>query len=197
AAVRESACRNPTYSPCRKKSSSSSVAFCRVPLPSAASTLCAASANETATMYLAFIVMRQPCRTKSRRQLPAGSSYFEGETALSSLAPHVRRFAPARARGATTIQHTASIRESVADDAPQGLETVPPADLLPLLIRAAGVADRMLVDAQTPPRNLGGDFRFEPESVLLQRWQDFFDHFAAENLVAGLHVGQVEIRETV
>ena len=80
-------------------------------------------------------------------------------------------------------------------DAPHRPHAVAPADLLALGVGAAVVADAHLVDPAAGPGHLGGDLGLEAEAVLLD--VDRLDHLAAEGLVAGLHVGQVQVGEHV
>src|SRR5262249_27914114 len=79
-----------------------------------------------------------------------------------------------------------SVEVAEAEDAPEGDEGVPEADLLPLLVGAPGVGDGHLVDAPAGPvpGHLGGDLGLEAEAVGLERkaLEDLF----AEDLVAGL-----------
>src|SRR5262245_66115752 len=92
---------------------------------------------------------------------------------------------------------SSSAEEPVADDAGQGGEGVLEADLLALLVGAAGVADRHLVDApgRPPPGHLGRHLRLEPEPVGAE--PEPLEDLAAEELVAGIHVGQVQVGEHV
>src|SRR4051794_28846909 len=90
---------------------------------------------------------------------------------------------------AYAAEREASIKIPEAQDAIQGVEGVLEADLLALLVGAARVADRDLVDAPrrlAAPRDLGGDLRLEAEAVRLE--VDVRQHLAPEDLVAGLHV---------
>src|SRR5207244_5416212 len=83
----------------------------------------------------------------------------------------------------------------VADDAEQGPDAVPPADLLPLRVRAPRVRDADLVDPPPAPGHLGGDLGFETEPVLSE--VEALEHLTPESLEAGLHVRQVEVGEDV
>ena len=85
--------------------------------------------------------------------------------------------------------------EVVLHDAPDGADPVPPADLLALLVGSPVVGNAHLKDPAAELRHLGRDFRFEAEPVLLDR--DALDDLAAKDLVAGLHVGEVQVREHV
>ena len=57
------------------------------------------------------------------------------------------------------------------------------------------IADADLVEGAAAPREPGGDLGIEAEAVLLQL--DCLDDLAPEDLVAGLHVGEVEVGEAV
>src|SRR5688572_7767987 len=84
---------------------------------------------------------------------------------------------------------------TVLHDAPQRPDAVPPSDLLPLLVRPARVGDADLEDPALQARELGGDLRLEAEPVLADG--DLLQDLAAEHLVAGLHVREVEVGEHV
>ena len=71
------------------------------------------------------------------------------------------------------------------------LGPVLPADLLALGVGASAVRDAHLVHPPAASSDLGRDLRLEAETVLLDG--DRRDHLPAEHLVAGLHVGQVEV----
>ena len=58
------------------------------------------------------------------------------------------------------------------------------------------VGDGGLVDAEAMPGDLGREFRLETEAIGAQR-PDPLQHLAPEDLVAGLHVGQVQVRQHV
>ena len=87
------------------------------------------------------------------------------------------------------------LAHAVLDDRPERGEGVLQADLLPFLVGPAVVRDRHLVDAVAAPRDLRGDLRLDPEPARFDR--DRLDDLAAEHLVAGLHVGQVQVGEHV
>src|SRR5262245_24979263 len=90
-----------------------------------------------------------------------------------------------------------SIRQPVANDAPQRLKRVFQSDLLAVFISPARVADWNLVDAPFRPAlgDLGGEFGLAAETVRAQRHS--LEHLAAKNLVARLHIGEIEVREDV
>jgi len=95
------------------------------------------------------------------------------------------------------MAHLRLFSEPVPKDAPQRGEAVAPADLLALLVGSTGVAARQLVDSITASSDAGREFGFEAEAVLLEQWGDLVNDFAAADLVAGLHVGEIQIREAV
>ena len=72
------------------------------------------------------------------------------------------------------------------------MNTIAPANLFAFGVGAARIGNSHLVDTRLRPGNFGRDFRLEAEAVLLN--PDILDHLAAEGLVAGFHVGEVEIR---
>ena len=83
----------------------------------------------------------------------------------------------------------------VTHDAVHGPRRVTPSDLLAVGVCAPGVRDTHLVDPPSALGDLGGDLRFEPEAILLDR--DRLNDLATEELVARFHVGQVETGEHV
>ncbi len=89
------------------------------------------------------------------------------------------------------------MEQAVAGDAPQGLKAVAPTNLLPLRIRAPGIADRHLVHTAIAVSNLGRNLWLEPEPILLERWEDIDQDFATKHLVACFHVGQIQVREAI
>jgi hypothetical protein len=88
-----------------------------------------------------------------------------------------------------------SAEEVVLHDAPEGAEAVFPADLFAFLVGAAFVGDADFVQAAAAGGDLGGDLGLEAEAVFLDG--DGADEVAAEDLVAGFHVGEVEVGEDV
>ena len=78
---------------------------------------------------------------------------------------------------------------------PQRLQAVLPADLLAFLVRPAVIADGHFVDAEFPLGALHDDLRLEAEAVGADG--DALQQIGAEDLVAGLHVRQVQIAEHV
>ncbi len=83
------------------------------------------------------------------------------------------------------------VNQPVLQNDPQGLEGVPPADLLPLFVRAAVVGDGHLVDPESTLGGLGRDLRFKPEPLASQG--KGLDDSGAEDLVARLHVSNVQV----
>src|SRR5438093_13343583 len=85
------------------------------------------------------------------------------------------------------------VEQPEAEDAPKGAESIFQTDLLAFLVGAPGVADRNLEDAPAPAAgDLRSNLRFETEARGLQ--PNSLQHVAAKDLVARLHVGQVEVR---
>jgi len=85
--------------------------------------------------------------------------------------------------------------EGILGDDPEGFERVFQADLLAFLVGAAVVADRDFVDSGLPLGELNGDLGLEAEAVgpdgnALQQGRP-------EGLVAGLHVGEVQVGHDV
>jgi len=72
------------------------------------------------------------------------------------------------------------------------MNTISPANLLPLGVCTARVGDSNLVHTYLRPGNFGRDFRLETEAVFLNR--NLLDHLAAEGFVARFHVREVQIR---
>src|SRR5262245_55478027 len=101
--------------------------------------------------------------------------------------------------GAPPATNTASVDaappRAIFDDAPDGAHAVFPVDLLALCVRAARVRDADFVDTAVESRDLCGDFRLEAKPILLDA--DALDDLAAEDLVTGLHVGEVQVREGI
>src|ERR1035437_6919018 len=78
---------------------------------------------------------------------------------------------------------------------PKGCNSVAPVDLLSLGVCPTSIGDRHLINACVPLRQSRGDFRLEPE--LVRREMQRARQITANRLVAGLHVGEVEIRQLV
>ena len=89
------------------------------------------------------------------------------------------------------------IGNSVSHDTPQSFQAVAPADLLALLVAATGVTDRHFVTPNSPSRHFGRNLRFKSKTVLLQRGDNLFQYIAPKDLVAALHIGQIQIRKTI
>ena len=87
----------------------------------------------------------------------------------------------------------------VLDDAIKGPDTVLPADFLPLGVGAAIVGDGHLVDADGlllgHTGQFGGHFRLKAKTVLLQI--KGLEDVGTRHLVAGLHIGKVQVAEPV
>src|SRR5262249_1953687 len=100
-----------------------------------------------------------------------------------------RRLATARAKDATLVSKTK------ADNAPKGLHSVFPGDFLAFLVSATSVGDRHFVYAPVSFCYFRSNFRFETEAIRFEG--NSLQDFASENLVAGLHVGKLQVGENV
>ena len=76
-----------------------------------------------------------------------------------------------------------------------GSQAVLPADLLARAVVAARVGDGNLVDPASQLGQLHGDLGLKPEARRLKL--DLPEDLAPDDLVAGLHIGQVEVGENV
>jgi hypothetical protein len=75
------------------------------------------------------------------------------------------------------------------------MDPVAPRDLLALAVLAAVVRDRQLVDPQLALADLCGDLRLDREIVLAK--DERAEDVRAEDLVAGLHIGERGVEEHV
>jgi hypothetical protein len=103
--------------------------------------------------------------------------------------------AHARERHVADVARVLGLAHGVAHDRPHRGERVLQADLLALLVRAAVVRDGHLEDPVAAARHLGRDLRLDAEAAGLDRHR--LDDLAAKHLVAGLHVGEVQVGEHV
>ena len=87
------------------------------------------------------------------------------------------------------------VDEGVAKDRPEGHDPVRPADLLAFPVGAPGVRDRHLVDPGVHLGELGGELRLHAEAARPDG--DALDDVGAEDLVARLHVREVQVRDHV
>src|SRR5512138_1916870 len=95
-----------------------------------------------------------------------------------------------------TLVHRGLRREQIElHDVPEGGDAIGPPDFLSLGVRAAAVADRHFVDSRTRLGETRSELRLEAKSVR-RKWQTPHQ-VGAHHLVAGLHVGDVEIGEHV
>ena len=83
------------------------------------------------------------------------------------------------------------IEESVSEDGGEGGEAVFAGDFFTFVVGAAGVGDADFIDAPAGSGDFGGHFGFDAETLAFNI--NLIDHFAAEDFVAGFHVGEVEI----
>ena len=93
------------------------------------------------------------------------------------------------------VRGEAPVEEPVLEQQPEGLDAVLPADVLALCVAAAVVADGHLVDARVPLGQPRGELGLDAEAVALEG--DLLEDVGADGLVAGLHVGQVDVVQRV
>lgn len=86
-------------------------------------------------------------------------------------------------------------KRRILHDAQDGADAIAPANLLAVFVSPPGVGDADFVDRHPHLRQLGGDLGFKAEPVLFDI--DCLDHVTAEDLVARLHVGEVQISDHV
>lgn len=87
------------------------------------------------------------------------------------------------------------MEDAVLENGVQGAHAVLPSDLFSLGVSAAVVGDPDLEDPHPETGGLGGQFRFDAETVFLDL--DAREHLAAKDLVAAFHVREVDVREHV
>src|SRR5262245_54782547 len=101
--------------------------------------------------------------------------------------------------GSPCARHPGSVNaatpRAIFDDAPDGAQAVLPVDLLALCVGTARVRDADFVDATVEARDLRGNFRLEAKPIFLDA--DALNDLASEDLVTGLHVGEVQVREGI
>ena len=100
-----------------------------------------------------------------------------------------------RERHVPDVLRVLGLADRVAHDRPEGGDGVLPADLLALFVRAPVVGDGHFEDAVAAPRHFRRELRLDAEAARLDGHG--LDDLAAEHLVAGLHVRQIEVREHV
>src|SRR5690606_23247882 len=105
-----------------------------------------------------------------------------------------RRLSEYRARDLASTS-AASIDEAVLDDGPERRDAVAPADLLAGGVVSTRVADRNFDDLDPHACHLRGQLGLDGEPSRADL--DALEDLAAERLVAGLHVRQVEPGEQV
>src|SRR5690606_10941740 len=110
-------------------------------------------------------------------------------TSASSRTRRVR--AERRGRSCPAPAGRSSVCEAVLEERPGGGDGVPAGDLLTLIKVAPVIGDRHLDQPIAALGNLGGDLRLKVEAPRMER--DVGNHVGTEGLVAGLHVGQVEV----
>src|ERR1700678_2497727 len=156
-------------------------------------------ASRCASRRLAWPAVSSGDRRHMRRKARRAGSLL---TALSTGTPRVNANPPYSlslrmilSEKSATFRDHALPKHIVFHDAVEGPHAVLPVDLLALLVGAAVVRNADLVDTAARVRNIGGDFRLEAEAALFDG--DRLDDLPPEHLVAGLHVGQVQVGEHV
>jgi len=87
-------------------------------------------------------------------------------------------------------------KDVVLDDAVEGAECVFHADLLAFFVGAAVVGDTYLVNADLGYTGyFGSNLRLEAKAFFFQLYVLY--HITAEELVAGLHIREIEISEHI
>src|SRR5262249_5491747 len=137
------------------------------------------------------------CRAAASRSTRARSTDRPRAVRPPPPAPGATAASASHARSARRSQRALSgaAPDAVLYDGVDGAHAVLPADLLPLFVGPAAVADRTLVDAQLHLGHLGGQLGLDAEAVLLD--DDRLGDLAREGLVADLDVGEVEVVEHV
>src|SRR5437588_411621 len=133
-----------------------------------------------------------------RQRASMTSSRSAGMDAGSAPPARATNSRPAARTTRRVMRSLGEVDEDLASHLVSGPDGHRPDLHLAFLIGAAGVADGDLVDA---PRgaaaagDLGGDLRLEAEAVRLE--VDALEHLTPEDLVTGLHIGQVQVSEHV
>jgi len=83
----------------------------------------------------------------------------------------------------------------ILDDAINSSHAVLPANFLPLVIGSAVVGNTNLIDAAVKFSNFSGYFRLKSKPIFLD--SDLLNDLAAECLVAGFHVREIEVGKHV
>jgi hypothetical protein len=113
-----------------------------------------------------------------------GSHRFSGRLPAGSLIIH------------KSIPQVLPVEKVVFHQAVHRPDRILHADLLPFFVGSSVIGDAHFVDADLREAgDLRGHFGFEAEAFLLE--PDLLDEFGAEELVAGLHIGQVQVGEHV
>ena len=94
-----------------------------------------------------------------------------------------------RARSAPTCATGRDANSAVSRDTPKRVDRVSHADFFALFVATSSIADGHFVDPMTLSGKLGGDFRLEAKSILLDF--NFLEQIFPEDLVTGFHVGEL------
>src|SRR5262249_4532546 len=148
--------------------------------------------NSPRTAYADWGARIHAARQKRERD-PGPRAATRELSFLLSLAAQIRV-----RQSAYAVRGPFLIEQPVADDAEERLKSVFQTDLLALFVGAPRVADRDFVDPPgwvAMPGDLGGHLRLKAEAVRFEL--QVGQHLAAEDLVAGLHVREIEVGEHV
>src|ERR1051326_6190911 len=88
-----------------------------------------------------------------------------------------------------------SVEESIPDDLKQRCHAVAPGNFLSFRIVATAVADWHFVNSPTAFGDLRGELGLKTKPIRSQTHA--LNHFSAKYLVAGFHVGEIEVRQHV
>src|ERR1700719_1665978 len=88
-----------------------------------------------------------------------------------------------------------SREQIVAENAPQSGDAIAPSDFFSFRVASAGIRNGHFVDAPVSFGDLGRAFGLKSEAVRFEA--NALQDFAAENLVASLHIGQLQIRKDI
>jgi len=86
-------------------------------------------------------------------------------------------------------------KKTVTDDAVQSAEAVTPTDLFTFLIGSTTVGDADFIDPHLLSGDLRGDLRFKAKTILVNDYAR--QHLATEDLIAGFHIGEIQVGEHI
>ena len=133
---------------------------------------------------------RQVARSGSDLQDVLAEKLCKGVVHLHVVGAELRHAGERLSADMTDVAH-----RPILEQRPCGRHRVTEANLLSLRVVAAAVGDRHLEDAAPQFGDLDGDLRLEAKPIRSQR--DALEELGSEDLVAGLHVGEVQVRQDV